>query len=121
MTGEEMGYAIEKMISLGVNDAFVQSIIMKKTRPAMLFTVICEPDKKDYFTQQIFKHTTTLGIRQIKCTRAVLSREIIEQGGVHIKRSSGYGTTKEKPEFDDIARIADEKDISIFEAIKSTK
>ncbi len=118
MTGEEMGYAINKMLTLGAKDAYVKPIVMKKSRPAFEFTVICSPADKDEFTRQIFKHTTTLGIRQIECTRAILDRKITEKCGVHIKRSQGYGTQTEKIEFDDIVKIAEENNISVFEARK---
>lgn len=116
MTGEEMGYAINKMISLGAKDCFVNPITMKKGRPAFEFVVITSPDKKSYFIEQIFKHTTTIGIREIICKRDVLTRENYNKNGVSIKKSSGYNTTKEKIEFEDLAKIADEKDISVFEA-----
>lgn len=116
MTGEEMGYAINKFMSLGALDAFAQPIIMKKSRPAFLLCVIANEENADDLTTQFFKHTTTLGVRKVKCTRSVLDREIVEINGVSVKRSSGYGLKKEKIEFDDLAKIADQKDISIFEA-----
>lgn len=118
MTGEEMGYAVTKLMSLGALDAFVTPIIMKKSRPAFALTVITKPCKKDYFVEQMFKHTTTLGVRIVSCLRKEMEREIIEKNSIHIKRSVGYGTEKAKIEFDDIAKHADEKDISIFEARK---
>ena len=46
------------------------------------------------------------------------TREICEKNGVCIKRSHGYGTQTEKIEFDDIVKIAEENDISVFEARK---
>ena len=118
MTGEELGYAINKILALGAKDAYVKPIVMKKSRPAYEFTVICSPADKDELTRQMFKHTTTLGIRQIECTRAILNREITEKSGIHIKRSQGYGTQTEKIEFDDLVKIAEENDISVFEAKK---
>lgn len=118
MTGEELGYALNKMLTLGAKDAYIKPIVMKKSRPAFEFTVICFPADKDELTRQMFKHTTTLGIRQIECARAILDREIYEKNGVRIKRSQGYGTETEKIEFDDIVKIAEENDISVFEARK---
>lgn len=118
MTGEEIGYAINKMMSLGALDAFVTPIVMKKSRPAYAFTVICQCDKLDYFTEQMFKHTTTLGVRQVKCARQTLDREFVECNGVQIKRSSGFGTQKEKIEFDELAQFAEKNDVSLFEARK---
>lgn len=118
MTGEEMGFAIEKLLSLGALDAYVKPIVMKKSRPAMELTVITTPENSDSMAKQVFKHTTTIGIRKIQCLRYAMKREIQELNQVHIKRSSYGNITKEKPEFDDLAKIANEKDISIFEAKK---
>lgn len=121
MTGEEMGYALNKLLSLGALDVYITPIVMKKSRPAFEMTVITYPDKKDFFIKQIFKHTTTLGIRQIECTRSVLTREIIVKNEIKLKRSEGYGVKKEKPEFDELVKIADERDISVFEAREFVK
>lgn len=121
MTGEEMGYAINKLLSLGALDAYITPIVMKKSRPAFEMTVITHPNKMDFFIRQIFKHTTTLGIRRIECMRSVLTREVTEKNTVTIKRSEGYGVKKEKPEFDELAKIADERDISVFEAKELVK
>lgn len=118
MTGEEMGYAINKLMDLGALDAFVTPIVMKKSRPALALTVITTPDKKDFFVKQIFKHTTTLGIRQVLCSRSKLDREITEKNSIKIKKSTGFGVEKEKVEFDDLAKLADDRDISLFEARK---
>lgn len=121
MTGEEMGYALNKLLSLGALDVYITPIVMKKSRPAFELTVITHPNKMDFFIRQIFKHTTTLGIRRIECMRSVLTREVTEKNTVKIKRSEGYGVKKEKPEFDELAKIADERDISVFEAKELVK
>lgn len=116
MTGEEMGYAINKLLALGALDAFVQSVVMKKSRPAFLLTVIVNRIDKSLFIRQIFKHTTTLGVRILECERYRLSREIKEYEKVRIKRSSGFGAEKIKIEYDDIAEFADENNLSFFKA-----
>lgn len=121
MTGEEMGYALNKLLSLGALDVYLTPIVMKKSRPAFEMTVITYPDKKDFFIKQIFKHTTTLGIRQIECTRSVLTRKIVVKNEIKLKKSEGYGVKKEKPEFDELVKIADERDISVFEAREFVK
>lgn len=118
MTGEEMGYAINKLLSLGALDVYAQSVVMKKSRPAYALTVISRLDKKDYLTNQIFKHTTTLGVRQVKCVRRELDRELIEVNGVTVKKSVGFGVEKQKAEFEELAKFADENDVSIFVAKK---
>lgn len=116
MTGEEAAFAAEKMMSEGALDCFITPVIMKKGRPAYLFTLLCKNSQAEKFASLIFKHTTTLGIRKYTPSRYTLDREITEVGGVHIKRSEGYGVIKEKAEFEDIRKLALEKDISVFEA-----
>ena len=60
----------------------------------------------------IFRHTTTIGIREYVCRRMVLERtqqlRDTPYGAVHVKKSSGYGVKKEKIEFEDLQRIARE-------------
>ena len=58
----------------------------------------------------LFKHTTTLGVRESVFRRYTLSRESktiqTPDGDIRVKVSSGYGVAREKPEFDDLAKIA---------------
>ena len=116
MTGEEAAFATEIMMKNGANDCFITPVLMKKGRPAYLFTVICQNEKADEFAKLIFKHTPTIGIRKYTPSRYKMDRTVSEENGVHIKRSEGYGTVKEKAEFEDIKKLALEKDISVFQA-----
>ncbi len=121
MTGEEIAFAAEQIMNAGALDCFVTPVFMKKGRPAYMLTVLCKNSEAESFRDLIFKHTTTLGIRKYTPSRYTLEREFIENSGVTIKRSSGYGTVKEKPEFEDIKAIATEKNISLFEAREQLK
>ena len=116
MTGEEIAFAAEKMMSEGALDCFTTPVFMKKGRAAYQLTVLCKTGDKERFAELIFKHTTTIGIRQYLPSRYTLERELSKSAGVHIKRSEGYGKAVEKIEFEDIKALANEKDISIFEA-----
>lgn len=75
--------------------------------------------------RMIMKHTTTLGIREYRCSRYVMKREVEEEetvvGVITRKRASGYGTIKEKYEYEDLAKLAKEKGISLFELKKRLK
>ena len=68
----------------------------------------------------IFQHTTTLGIREHISRRFTLKRDMIQhetsQGIVREKVSSGYGVTKSKLEYEDLADIARKQGISLREA-----
>ena len=121
MTGEELGYAFEKLLTAGARDVFSTPITMKKNRPGILLSVLCSPSDKDSLIRAIFKYTTTIGIREKLLRRYVLDRsEDIELAeGVYVRRKevSGYGVSRSKYEFDDLRKIADAKGISLREAL----
>ncbi|MBE5899754.1 MAG: nickel pincer cofactor biosynthesis protein LarC [Lachnospiraceae bacterium] len=116
MTGEDVGFFIEKVLEEGALDAFSTPVYMKKNRPGILLTVMCKEDMIEKMLQYIFRYTTTIGVRQSICNRFILDREeeIIETeyGTVRIKKVSGYGTSRVKPEYEDIKRIANERNVS---------
>ncbi|MBQ9360709.1 MAG: nickel pincer cofactor biosynthesis protein LarC [Lachnospiraceae bacterium] len=120
MTAEETGFATEQLFEGGALEVYTVAVGMKKNRPGTLIRVICTEDNKENIIGLIFKHTTTIGIRESVMHRYILSREAYSAetpyGTVHIKRSSGYGTQKEKAEYEDLARIARNERISLREA-----
>ncbi|MDE6846002.1 MAG: nickel pincer cofactor biosynthesis protein LarC [Lachnospiraceae bacterium] len=120
MTGEEIGFATERLFAAGALDVYTVSIGMKKSRPGILIRIMCRRADKEAMIQIVFKYTTTIGIRESTLRRYVLERHIetIETpyGAVRFKVSSGYGATRRKYEYDDLSRIAREKGISISEA-----
>ena len=117
MTGEEIGFALEQLMELGALDVFTTPIGMKKSRPGTLITVICREQEKEMLVKKLFGYTTTLGIREKRCERYTLERKIVTEetqyGPMRKKVSSGYGITREKWEYEDLARIAKEQNISI--------
>jgi uncharacterized protein (TIGR00299 family) protein len=122
MTGEEISYACKKLLENGALDVYCTAIQMKKNRPAVLLSCICQVQKADDFAQLILKHTSTFGVRKTLCARYKLKREIINvetiEGTLRLKKSQGH-IKKQKFEYDDISKIADEKNISFREALES--
>lgn len=120
MTPEDISFACELFMNEGALDAFTQPIFMKKGRQATCLTVMCKPKDADKFAKLIFTNTTTIGVREYETKRRVLTREIetvnTKYGEVKVKKVSGYGTERCKPEFDDLARISKENNITIAEA-----
>ena len=120
MTGEELGYAFEKLFSAGARDVFSTPITMKKNRPGILLSVLCAPSQKDSIIRGIFKYTTTIGIREKRLRRYVLDRseDIVSAEGVYVRRKevSGYGIIRSKYEYDDLRKIADAQGISLRDA-----
>jgi uncharacterized protein (TIGR00299 family) protein len=121
MTGEEIGFAMERLLEAGALDVYTTSIGMKKNRPGILLTVLCRPADKDTMVHLLFRHTTTLGIRENSFHRYTLARrtEIVEStyGPVRKKISSGYGVERCKLEYEDLKRISSEQNISLRELL----
>ena len=122
MTGEAMGFALEQLMEHGALDAFTVPIGMKKSRPGVMLTVLCKEANKEEMVRLIFRHTTTLGIREKRCQRHILDRRMesvdTPYGKVHRKVSTGYGVQRTKYEYNDLARIAREQNLSFFEVLE---
>ena len=117
MTPEDIGFAMEQLLGAGALDVFTTPINMKKNRPGVLLTLLCREQQREELVGLLFRHTTTLGIRETTHRRYTLSRrsEPVETvyGPVDCKRSQGYGVSRCKPEFEDLARLAREHHTSI--------
>ena len=122
MTPEEVGFATETLMAAGALDVYTIPAFMKKNRPGLLFTCMCREEDREKMIALIFRHTTTLGLREQATKRHALDREVSEvsigESTVRRKRSYGYGTERTKLEYEDLAKIAREEGISLFEARK---
>ena len=120
MTAEQIGFALERVLESGARDAYTVPIGMKKSRPGTLIRVICPEEERERMLKLLFRHTTTLGVRETRTRRYVLSRTVTALdtpfGTVRRKDASGYGVTRSKYEYEDLARIARERDISVSQA-----
>ncbi len=119
MTAEAIGFVQEQLFSLGALDVYTTGIGMKKCRPGTMLTCMCRSQDRDVMLRCLFRDTTTLGVREYTCSRYTLQRSIREvetaYGTVHIKTAEGWGVRREKPEYEDLARIAREQNISLAE------
>ena len=119
VTAEDLGYAQEALLAAGALDVFTASVGMKKGRPGTLLCCLCDYDRREEFARLMLMHTPTLGVRIYAPERMKLHRSVetveTEFGAVRIKRGSGFGIEKSKPEYDDLARIARETGLTIAE------
>ena len=117
MTPEALGFAMEQLLAAGALDVFTTPIGMKKSRPGVMLTVLCRLEDREPLVQAMFRHTTTLGVREHLCQRYTLARSQQERqtpwGPVRVKTASGWGVTRQKPEYDDLSRIAKEHSLSL--------
>ena len=123
MTAEELGFAMEAILAVGALEVYTVAAGMKKSRPGTLLSVLCHEAEKEKLVRVIFQNTTTIGVREHACSRYTLKRsfETVQTpyGEVQKKISSGYGVTREKYEYEDLARIAREQGMSLEEVRKS--
>ncbi|MFN2927267.1 nickel pincer cofactor biosynthesis protein LarC [Lachnospiraceae bacterium YH-ros2228] len=121
MTGEELGFAMDRIYEAGAREVFYSPIQMKKNRPGILLTVLTRPGEKENVVRSIFSHTTTIGIREEVIRRYVLKRSIVTEetafGPVRKKVSEGYGVRREKWEYEDLKAIAKKENLSIHDLL----
>lgn len=121
MTAEHIAYAAEKLMTVCA-DVFTVPAVMKKGRPGTMICALCSEENKDKAVNMMLRHTTTIGVREKQISRHILDRKIVTKetplGNIRVKKSQGYNIAREKYEFEDLARIADENDMSIEEVIK---
>jgi pyridinium-3,5-bisthiocarboxylic acid mononucleotide nickel chelatase len=117
LSPQAIGYTFEELFKVGAVDVFTGAIGMKKSRPGILLTVICPPEKVSICEEIIFRETTTLGIRHLTQQRRILSREIQQVetplGNVAVKiafqeTEAGKKIINVQPEYEDCARLARE-------------
>lgn len=122
MTPERIGYAMEVLFKAGALDVYTVPVGMKKSRPGIVLNVICRDADREKMLGLIFKHTTTIGVRENISRRYILDRRIEKKdtpyGPVRRKVSEGFGIVRSKWEYEDIVRIADEQGSSIEDILK---
>ncbi|HPT21786.1 MAG TPA: nickel pincer cofactor biosynthesis protein LarC [Bacteroidales bacterium] len=120
MNPEFFEYISEKLFRAGVSDVYFSNIIMKKSRPGIVLSVICETEMAGVVKDIIFSESTSLGIRTFPFKKDTLIRKFetlsTVYGDITVKHS--FYKDKEvscKPEYDQCKQIALEKGIPVKE------
>ena len=114
--------ALESVLAAGALDAWVAPVTMKKGRPGHLFAALVPEDARAAVEAEIFKQTSTLGIRATRIERRVLDRELVEvetaYGKVRVKigRLSGK-VLSAAPEFEDCRQAAERQGVAVKEVM----
>ena len=111
MTGEELGFALERALDEGALDAWFTPIYMKKNRPAVVFSVLCRAGEGPRFRDLLLRETSTLGVRWQAMERQIAERRVehvdTPWGSVSCKLKLLAGRViSAKPEFQDCASLA---------------
>jgi hypothetical protein len=124
LPGEVVGYTTTQLLAAGALDAFVTPILMKKNRPGVMISVLCDEAKVPVMEEILFRETTTLGIRRYQVGRHKLNRKPAEVptpfGPVKGKLGWLDGRPPQfSPEYDDCARVAAEHNVPLRDVYKA--
>jgi len=115
---------MERLFVAGAHDVFFTPIIMKKSRPAVIVSVLCDVGKQKAIEEVLWLNSSTFGLRSYKVTKSMLRRETVKvktkYGEIAVK--SGYlngRIIKSKPEYEDCKRLAKENGVTIQDIYKS--
>lgn len=122
MSPQIYGYFTERALAAGALDVFSTPVHMKKNRPGLLVTILCDPSNVTQLTDLLFSETTTIGVRMHEVRRRILAREFVAIetgfGEVRMKIARMNGSVlNATPEYDDCQRIAAEKGIPLKQVI----
>ncbi|MEM3151274.1 MAG: nickel pincer cofactor biosynthesis protein LarC, partial [Candidatus Bathyarchaeia archaeon] len=117
VSGEVIGYVMERLINEGAKDASIIPIFTKKNRPGYILKVISDETHVNKLISLIMKETGTLGVRVSSCIRHLalrdktivkinLNQNIKEQIALKISRSKEGELIQVKPEYEEAKKIA---------------
>ena len=117
-----LGGLIEQLLSLGAKDAFLTPVLMKKSRPGVLITVLAAPSQREAVEELLFRETTTLGVRRQVWDRTTLERETVTvttpYGAIGVKVGRrGDRVYNAQPEFEDCRRAAEAAGVPVKEVM----
>ena len=115
-------YLISRLLQEGALDVALSPLQMKKNRPGLLVTSLCEPGIATRLIDIVFRETTTIGIRTYEARRKTLDREFVPVetpfGEVRMKVSHMNGSVlNATPEYEDCQRIAAERGVPLKQVI----
>ncbi len=104
-------YLVEKLFMAGALDVYMTPIYMKKTRPAVLLTVLAKEELSHKLMILLMQETTTSGVRYHKAQRGKLDRVIktvkTRYGNIRVKINTGSsGIRIVSPEYEDCKNLA---------------
>lgn len=118
MNPQIFGALMDKLYAAGALEVFYAAVQMKKNRPGTLMTVVATPAQRDAMTEIVFRESTTIGVRYQELQRECLDREMVTVatplGPVRFKVARRGGRLfNAQPEFDDLAKLSQERGIPI--------
>ncbi|MBN2718990.1 MAG: nickel pincer cofactor biosynthesis protein LarC [Deltaproteobacteria bacterium] len=124
MTGELAAHAVDRLLTAGALDAWMEPIQMKKGRPALKISVLCQNAAREHLGRILMRETTTIGVRYYEVSRMVLSRQrisvVTHYGQVHVKVSSDENGIKTvSPEFEECRQLSLEANVPLKDVMSA--
>ncbi|HET7874339.1 MAG TPA: nickel pincer cofactor biosynthesis protein LarC [Methylomirabilota bacterium] len=117
---------MEQLFEIGALDVYLTPVTMKKSRPGVVLTAVCEPDKAPALSRVLFEQSSTIGVRWTSYQRVRLDREVVTLGTAYgpiafkVSRLEGRVVTV-TPEFEDVRRLAREKGLAVREVLDQAR
>jgi len=117
---------LERLLERGALDAWLTPVIMKRSRPGVVLTALCEPGRVADLSRLLFEESSTIGVRWTAYQRARLDREMVRLETAHgpvtfkVSRLDGRVITV-TPEFEEIRRIARDRGLAVREVLEQAR
>jgi uncharacterized protein (TIGR00299 family) protein len=100
-----IGHVMDRAFELGALDCYFTPVQMKKNRPGVLLSILCNAARKETVMELLFTETTTLGVRSYEVERRALERNTVNvetrYGPIDVKVAHLNGrVVNEMPEFE---------------------
>lgn len=125
-SGEVIGHALGLLIDAGALDAYSTPIQMKKNRPGVTVSVLCQAEQIGQMEEILFRETTTLGIRRWPAERTILPREAHEVQTVWgpvagMLATLPDGSQRFSPEFESCRVISQAQEVALAEVYRQAQ
>jgi uncharacterized protein (TIGR00299 family) protein len=125
MNPEFFSHLFDDLFAKGALDVWVESIIMKKSRPGFLLGVLSESRNTPAIIECILSETTTSGLRMREVDRVKVPREVVEVetkfGRVRVKVFNLGSSKRCAPEYEDCLKLARDLGTNISEVIEEAR
>jgi pyridinium-3,5-bisthiocarboxylic acid mononucleotide nickel chelatase len=117
---------LERLLEGGALDVWLTPVIMKRSRPGVVLTALCEPGRVADLSRLLFEESSTIGVRWTAYQRSRLEREMVRldtaYGPVTFKVSRLEGrVVTVTPEFEEVRRIARDKRLPVREVLDQVR
>jgi pyridinium-3,5-bisthiocarboxylic acid mononucleotide nickel chelatase len=117
---------LERLLEAGALDVWLTPVIMKRSRPGVVLTALCEPGRVADLSRLLFEESSTIGVRWTAYQRSRLEREMVRLDTAHgpvtfkVSRLEGRVVTV-TPEFEEVRRIARDKRLPVREVLEQAR